>query len=255
MKISDWVRKILYKLLPLSTYLLLLSRFYLVAFKLGLLKNNRAYAYPYFLKNIIKEGDVCIDIGANLGYLSTLFSRLVGKTGHVYSIEPIQTILTVLTKNTKHLKNVTIWPYALGEENKAIQLGNDSIHEKGFMASGRHSIIDQSDKVDITFEAEMRKGSELLKDLPNIDFIKCDIEGYEVIVLQEIEAIILKHRPVFLIEAGGENRKTLIQFFKEREFNCYMLEDERLIPATPQDSWDMLVIPNEQVETYKQFIA
>jgi len=40
------------------------------------------------VKEIIKEDQNVIDVGANIGYFTTLFSKLVGKSGKVFSFEP-----------------------------------------------------------------------------------------------------------------------------------------------------------------------
>jgi len=251
---GNLVRRTLYKVLPLKLYLTCLSKLYFISFSLGLLKNNKLYNYPYFLKNVIKKGDVIIDIGANLGYLTTLFSKLVGNTGKVYAVEPVKPILEVLKKNTQKLNNVEILPFALGEENKSIQLGNNTIHRNGFMASGSHTIINKETKVDVRFNAEMKKGSEVFMQLEKLDFIKCDIEGYEVIVLQELESIILKHRPILLVEARRDNRKMLLQFFEARDFNNFILDNGLLIRARPEDFYDMLVVPREKEIFLSKFI-
>lgn len=245
--IGNWVRRILYKTLPLETYLSLLSQFYFISFNLGLLKNNRQYAYPYYLKNIVKKGDVCIDIGANLGYITTRLAKLVGPTGKVYAVEPVKPILSVLRKNTKNLKNIEILPYALGEENKSIQIGNNTVSKKGFMASGSHEVVSDSAEPEVSFAAEMKKGSELFSHLDKLDFVKIDIEGYEEVVVPEIQSLLVRHKPILLIESRHEARKNLIQFFHNHGFRCFILEDEKLIPTDERDFWDMLVVPNEKV--------
>lgn len=254
-KKANWIRRILYKSLPLKSYLSVLSQFYFVLFRLGLLKNNESYHYPYFLKNVINKGDICIDIGANLGYLTTLFSRLVGTNGKVYAIEPIKPIFEVLRSNTRNLKNVEILPFALGEENKSIQLGNNTVNKKGFMATGSNFIIDANSKTDVTFDAEMRKGSEIFNKLEKLNFIKCDIEGYEAIVLTELEPVISKHRPILLIETGGDNRKKLIKFFEDRDYKSYILNKDVLSPAPLTGTKDILTVPNERKEVIKKFIG
>jgi len=252
---ANRIRRVLYSVLPLNIYLTLLSKMYFLFFGLGFLKNSKVYAYPYFLKNVIEKGDVCIDIGANMGYLTTLLSKLTGDTGKVYAVEPVKPMLEVLIKNTRRRKNVKILPFALGEENKTIQLGNDTIHTKGFMASGSHTVIDKKDaKVDMRFDAEMKRGSQVFEHLEKLDFIKCDIEGYEVIVLKEMEPVIIKHKPILLIEARNKKRRALIEFFQEREFYCFTLDQGLLVPTTPKDAYDMLVIPIEEEAKFRKFI-
>ena len=251
---ANAIRRFIYRALPLNTYLTLLSKFYFLSFDLGLLKNNKLYEYPYFLKHVIHKGDVVIDIGANLGYLSTLFSKLVGDTGKVYAVEPVKPVLEILKKNTRKCKNIEILPYALGEEDKSIQLVNDTIQKNGFMASGAHKIMTEKAEADISFDAEMRRGSKLFENLEKLDFIKCDIEGYEVVVLRELEPIIQKFRPMLLVEARRANRIELIKFFKESEYTNLSLEKDILVPATPDGYFDMLIIPNEKLNRVSQFI-
>ena len=54
------------------------------------------------VKREVKEGMTCIDIGASIGYFTLLFSRQVGPTGHVISIEPTDFQQPYLRKNVKN---------------------------------------------------------------------------------------------------------------------------------------------------------
>jgi len=255
---GNLVRKALYTFLPFETYLNVLSKGYFFSFNMGLLKGQKNYEYPYFLKNIIQEGNICIDIGANLGYYSVLLSKLVGKKGQVYSVEPVKPMLAVLTNNTKNCKNVKIYPYALGTENKAIRLGNDTKKDHGYIASGSHFVLDkkinETDKAETEFEAQMRRGSELFNHLPRLDFIKCDIEGYEVVVLKEIGSLIRKFKPMLLIETRGKNRVELLKFFQNLDFQTFVLNGEQLQPTNGNGSWDILVVPNEKMNRVEKYV-
>ena len=254
MKIGKLVRRILYKILPLEAYLRTLSRMYFISFNLGLLKNNWNYAYPYFLKNIIKPGNICIDIGANLGYLTVLFAKLVGKQGKVYAVEPIKPILAVLRKNTKAFGNVEIVPYALGLENKKISLGNNTVKKQGFLGSGSHFVLDAGEGAQVEFEAEMRQGSQVFSQLEKLDFIKCDIEGFETVVLSEMEAIILKFEPLLLVETKGEKRKEMLDFFRARNYEAYTLEGEKLFIAKEEEAWDILFVPKSKTNSIEKYL-
>jgi FkbM family methyltransferase len=239
------IRKLLYRFLSFEQYLYVLSQLYFVSFNTGLLKNNRAYAYPYFLKNLIKKGDTVIDIGANLGYMSVLYSKLVGDSGKVHSVEPVTPVLKVLRKNTKALKNVTIYPFALGTEEKTILLGNNTRLKQGYVGSGSHFVLDKkltsATEADQMFEAEMKRGSDLFGDLRRIDFIKCDIEGFEVVVLPEMEAILRRFLPVLLVESNGEQRAKMLSFFAGLGYQPMVLnEANQLIPTTAQDKMDIV---------------
>lgn len=247
---GNLIRRILYKHLPLESYLRILSRLYLTSFNWGLLKGNSLYEYPYFLKNIVEKGHTCIDIGANLGYYSTVLSKLAGPEGKVYAVEPVEPVRIVLEKNTRRCKNIEILPYALGEEDTTIQISNNTFREKGFLASGSFFVSDgksvrQPDD-NIAFTASMKKGSMLFAHLDRLDFIKCDIEGYEIVVLPELEPIILKFRPVLLVETAGANREKLLERFRKNGFEGYVLNEGTLTSATKEGTKDIFFIPEEK---------
>src|ERR1700722_2471622 len=52
-----------------------------------------------FLFRVLKEGDIAIDVGANVGYFTCLMAAIVGPTGKVYSFEPGLNNLPKLDKN------------------------------------------------------------------------------------------------------------------------------------------------------------
>ena len=76
--------------------------------------------YPelFYLKQLIKPGYVCLDIGANVGYYATFLSDLVGLNGKVLAVEPVPLFARILKKNLGKYRqqNTQIYPYALGSE-------------------------------------------------------------------------------------------------------------------------------------------
>ncbi len=65
----------------------------------------------------LKEGDVVLDIGANIGYYVLLEYQLIGKSGRIYAIEPVYNNFELLQKNLRlnNLKNVSAFQFAFGE--------------------------------------------------------------------------------------------------------------------------------------------
>jgi FkbM family methyltransferase len=248
MNFGKTIRKFLYKTLSFERYLYILSRLYFFSYRLGIFKKNPTFLYPVFLRKIINKGNVVIDIGANLGYYSCLFARWVGKTGKVYAVEPVEPVRNVLKKNTKKYSWVEIFPFALGNENKKINLGNDTLKSRGFVASGSHYVIDFAnnpdavEKPEIMFQAEMRKGSELFAELTQLDFIKCDVEGYEYVIIPEIQDLIMKFHPSVLIETGSANRQKIISFMTNLQYDAFVLKHKKLRPLHPEDTTDILFI-------------
>src|SRR3989304_2756674 len=91
------IRKVLLKILGFKGYLRFVSYTYLRIVNFGFYKNK--YPELFFLKKIIKPGFVCIDIGANVGYYSHFLSKLAGKNGELYAVEPIPIFGKIWKKN------------------------------------------------------------------------------------------------------------------------------------------------------------
>ncbi|MDR2585690.1 MAG: FkbM family methyltransferase, partial [Prevotellaceae bacterium] len=128
------IKKILYSTLSRDNYLRTLQRSYFILYRLGVLKFSPKYAYHYFVKKLINKGDTILDIGANLGYYSILFARWVGKKGRVYAVEPVSVYNTIFNELAKKHGNITLYPYALGNIEKEVELV--SVVSSGYLRTG-----------------------------------------------------------------------------------------------------------------------
>jgi hypothetical protein len=86
----------------------------------------------------------------------------------------------------------------------------------------------------------MKRGSDLFGGLERIDFIKCDIEGYERIVMPELRPIIERHHPTVLIETDGDTRHEIIEMFSEMGYRAYMLESGREVALDADSDKDII---------------
>lgn len=185
-----------------------------------------------YLKAVIKNGWYCIDIGANLGYVTVPLSNLCGREGKVIAVEPVQTFVDLLTINVKKYAkdNVEILNYALGKNDKEkITMGTPVI--KGIQRHGFTKIVESSGEFPYgsTYEVQMRNPMNLFKDIKQLDFLKCDVEGYEIIIIPEMKDLINKFRPMILIEFGTtESRETLAKFFYEISYTAYHVKEKEL---------------------------
>lgn len=227
------IHKILYKTLPLEGYLRAVSRMFFLWQRLGIGRYAPATEYLYHLPQLVHAGDTAIDIGANLGYYARTLSRLAGGVGRVYAVEPVPPILSVLRRNLRRCPNVEILPYALGTEDKAVTMANDSARATGYFGTGQNFVNDGGTSAAAQFPARMRRGSELFAGLERLDFIKCDIEGYEVVVMNELRPLLERFRPTVLIETGGENRPQIVALFTALGYAGFTLDRGREIPLHP----------------------
>ena len=216
--------RILYRLLSLENYLRVVSRMFFLYRAFGLGRKGRALEYVYHLPQLVTKGDTVIDIGANLGYYTCPLADLVGEEGRVYAVEPVPVIFSVLKRNVGKRRNVELLNYALGEECRTIEMANDSVAAAGYFGTGRNFVSEgELSKDAVKFSAQMQRGSELFGGLEKIDFIKCDIEGYERVVLPELRPLIEKFHPTVLVETDGESRQQMIKMFAEMGYKPYML--------------------------------
>ena len=86
----------------------------------------------------------------------------------------------------------------------------------------------------------MIRGSRLFADLKRIDFIKCDIEGYERVVIPELQPLIERHHPTVLIETDGETRQEIIKMFSQMGYRAYMLENGKEVTLDATSDKDII---------------
>jgi len=240
------LHRILYRTLPLEGYLRAVSRLFFLWQRLGLGRRAPETEYVYHLRSSCDAGNTCIDIGANLGYYARTISRLAGPAGRVYAVEPVAPIRKVLSRNLRRCGNTEILPFALGAAAGPVRMGNDSARENGYFGTGRNFVNEGGGRSDVEFTAEMRRGSELFARLPRLDFVKCDIEGYEAVVMEEMRPLLERFRPTVLIETGGENRPRIVRLFTRLGYAGYTLDRGREIPLSPGSTKDIIFRPGAE---------
>lgn len=230
MSITSSVKKIIFRYAGMENYLRMMQRGYFLAYNAGILKNNPDYAYHYYVKSLINEEDVIIDIGANLGYYSILFARWASK-GKVYSVEPIGIYNKIFNEKARKYPHITLYPYALGTEEKSVELVTSP--QTGYLNTGLPHVYDPErdgkiENQEFRFEVEMKIASKLFEGLDRLNYIKCDIEGFEYFVLSDMKDIIAKHKPIVQVEVWPQEEKQLIELFNELGYQPYKLMEGNL---------------------------
>ena len=229
------LRNLLFKILGFNGYLKLISWIYLRLVSFGFLKTS--YPELFYLKKIIKPGFVCIDIGSNVGYYSYFLAKYAKKEGSVFAVEPVPLFAKVWKKNVpkRFCNHLELLPFALGGENKDVKMGVPVVH--GVIHHGMTHVVntDEPNLIE-SFTVPMRIPDELFADLSRLDFIKCDVEGYEQFVFENMKNTIMKFRPLVQTELGGEeNRKIVISFFENHGYKTCLLKYNELTAATPNE--------------------
>lgn len=239
------LHKLLYRMLPMGGYLRVVSAMFFLSHRLGIGRYAPATEYTFHLKKLMRAGDLAIDIGANLGYYARLMSCIAGRNGHVYAVEPVEPIRRVLERNLHDCGNVEILPYALGAEEGEIRMGNATVRTGGYFGTGQNFVMEAGDTADVEFSAQMRRGSELFAHLTRIDFIKCDVEGYETVIMEEMRPLLERFRPTVLIETGGANRDRIAALFTALGYTAYTLYRGQEIPLRTGSKKDIIFRPKK----------
>lgn len=244
-------------ILGYKTYLLLVSKVFFILYRLQLLRLFKSFEMHYFIQKLIKPGYNVIDLGANMGYYSVTFSRLVKKNGSVTAIEPVKLYQDILKINISNKKNVVLIPYALGTESKTIQMGIPSgdIYRHGLTRVIRDG--EQSSAYGKTFDVEMKTPDEAFANLPAPDYIKCDIEGYEIPVIPTMAKIIEKGMPIVQIETVGDNKTIIFDFFVNLGYHCFYLSSKSLVKVNDSKEatiGDLVFIPKSKMSTLPENI-
>lgn len=255
------VRQFLLNVLGEKRYLRLLAGAFQRLYPTGLL--GKEYEDIYFLKRILRPGDYCLDIGAHLGYFTLELSRLTGKEGKVYAVEPMpvfhDTLRRLLAK--KKAGNVTLYQLALGGSGEFVEMGIPQVGGQRRFAHARIKEHNEHLQFARSVQVKNESGDRLFAGLPRLDYIKCDVEGFEFEVFSSMLRTLDTHRPMLLCELF--DRELLIRFAGLLEplgYQAWLLENGRLLPVDvhsagqiPSDNYYFLA--PKYADRYRPFIA
>jgi len=168
---------------------------------------------------LVRPGDVVLDVGANIGYYSVRFAKLVGSAGRVIASEPVRHYRTVLERNIAEnaLDNVQVLDYGFSDKAATVQI------EVGPSSATMHSpagfdkvLFEESIALSRLDDKESNLG------LQRLDFVKMDVDGHEPFVLRGAWNVLARYSPVILMEISH------LHYFQARvfgwEFFCELRE-------------------------------
>lgn len=152
------------------------------------------------VEKIVNKGDYVVDIGAAIGYYTLILSRIVGNDGKVFSFEPKKDRFELLKENISlnGYDNVETLNNAIFPKDKSPQF----FKPKGEKGGLRHLEKKQSthiEKIDV-ITIDLDSFFKNLKLNEKISFVKIDVDGSELFVLQSMLSILKNKNLTLFLE-------------------------------------------------------
>lgn len=164
----------------------------------------------HFFKKFVNTGDVALDIGANIGVMSTHLALAVGKSGKVLAFDPNPFVFQILEENSKlnpELTNIEVFNYAITDSDAEYYYNSSeaSFNNGGISKekNSRHGKYALSTKIK-GIHLENFLSTHFGEILPKISLIKIDTEGYDREIIKSISGFLYKYKPTVISECFGK---------------------------------------------------
>lgn len=188
-----------------------------------------------FLSRVVRPAMTCLDVGANIGCVTTHLAKLVGPSGRVFAFEPVPHLFIRLKENialNAQDRVASLHQMALSNETgrATIKVAQADCDNQG-MASLRNT-----DHPHLTraLEIQTKTLDQFVREqqLDRIDLIKMDVQGAEPWVIEGGLEILRRLRPDLLLEVSpydlksfGKTSADLLQLLESLGYECYRLDD------------------------------
>ncbi len=196
--------------------------------------HDERYIVTKLLK-MIEPGDICWDIGANIGFYTCLLASQVGDTGAVVAFEPASRTCDYLRENVSlnRFTNTTVINKGIGDRVEQRRL----YYSKAGLAEGTAS-LKYAHKQTASERVTLDTIDNLVSELPAPNFVKIDVEGYQLEVLRGAEHFLKTHAPLIIAElkdVGETNLADLAAletYIASLGYNLYEIRKYRLKRCT-----------------------
>lgn len=181
--------------------------------------------------SIVKRGFNILDIGANIGFYTKVFSELVGNEGNVHAFEPETLNFNYLKQNVESKTNVKIVNKAVSDKTGPIKIYLSK------MLNVDHRTYPVDDYADVIEINAITIDDYLgLINSPVVDFIKMDIQGFEMSALKGMEKTLANNPDLKIItelwpyglKKAGSSAIEILDFANSKKFNIYLITNNQL---------------------------
>jgi FkbM family methyltransferase len=166
---------------------------------------------------------VVLEIGANQGYYTSLFQKLVSPKGMVHAFEPIHSTFKLLQESVStYPKNYYLHNLGTGAENLDSVEFHLPVNDHGQATMSPHaSNTWQNQEIQKVICKVVRLDDfDPIKNLQKVNFIKLDAEGAELPSLRGAQKLLEKHKPILFFEGCKEWMKSFK--YSPRDFDQFL---------------------------------
>lgn len=209
-------------------------------------------------RQVVRPGDVVLDLGANIGYFTTLAGRLVGPAGKVISFEPEPNNFRYLKRNIElnKLENIEAYQKAVSNANGSTKLficsydsGHHTINQLDGITAYSRGRKYQRFSIDVDM---VRIDDFISGKISKVDVIKMDVEGAEALAVEGMREtlrnndvkVFLEYFPLLIKKMGSDERRFAESLLSDFGFVIYVIGRDYAMA----EKSDKLV----QVENYEQ---
>lgn len=228
-KIKPYFKKIFYKKLEIEIYVDVAESW--VSREVDLRGIHEEHILEKIIDNL-KEGDIFIDVGANVGHHALFASKQVTETGKVFAFEPVpSTAANILeSKNKNNFIQLEIIQKAVSNIKDVISF---YVYPYSDISGKTENFTDKTSKKikvqQVTLDEELFENKKIIK----CDLIKIDVEGYEYDVLiggekiidQYKPKIILEYSPVFYEKLNPSHSYEILKFLQNKKYKLFDIDN------------------------------
>ena len=179
------------------------------------------------LARLVDECDICVDVGANIGYTAILMARCAYR-GAVFAFEPHPTIIGFLKRNIEanaaEAGHIEVFECALGAESAQVTLTTPPDFDINW---GLGRITNDSS----TGIAVRQESIDRVLQVPRIDVLKIDVEGLEKSVLKGAATLLADRKIRDIVYEHNEGDKNSIgDWLRNFGYQVFDLEKTLLGP-------------------------
>jgi FkbM family methyltransferase len=186
------------------------------------------------ITHLVRPGMIVYDVGANVGFLTLLFAKAVGKEGCVIAFEPVAANSERIGYNAKlnGFTNIIVRLEAVGGSD-----GTAGFTIGAFPTIGKLQQAGASSSEEVR-EVPVRSLDSVIKELPPPDLLKIDIEGAEVDCLCGARSLLKENRPLLLIELHATNQ-AVAEILRDSHYASLILGSDQSIT---EGHWNVQIL-------------